>query len=321
MGGMTIGKKLMFGLGAVWFAAVCLGAGYLYTAADLGGDLRTATDLTAKKLFLASELGGHINKMRSGQRGVLLFSIQKNAEQARQNKQEFETQSAAVEAALSQLKNMIHLEAARKDLEVIETELPNLRSEFEQVASAAMEGDSNKALQLNQELSVKTFDTLEAAAASLVDVQNQLLRQASEQGRQEASRARWTASALLLVAIAIAPFTLLAVIRTTRQLRNVAARLSEGAEQITSAASQVAASSQTLAQGASEQASALEETSSSSEEITSMTRKNAENSQAAAVVMDEGAQRVTEGNRTLTEMVQSMQEITRSSDKISKIIK
>jgi methyl-accepting chemotaxis protein/methyl-accepting chemotaxis protein-1 (serine sensor receptor) len=124
-----------------------------------------------------------------------------------------------------------------------------------------------------------------------------------------------------MAALAMAPFILLLVARTTRQLRSVAASLADGAEQITSASAQVASSSQTLAQGASEQAASLEETSSSSEEITSMTRKNAENSRSAAAVMEEVDQRVSDGNRTLEAMLQSMREITGSSDKISKIIK
>ncbi len=147
------------------------------------------------------------------------------------------------------------------------------------------------------------------------------MQENSERGAASSAQARWVAYIFLLAALAIAPFVLLMVTRTTRQLRGVAAGLAEGAEQITSASSQVASSSQTLAQGASEQAASLEETASSSEEITSMTRKNAENSQAAAGVMAEVDQRVAEGNRTLEEMVQSMLEITGSSDKISKIIK
>jgi methyl-accepting chemotaxis protein len=321
MSQMTIGKKLTMGVATVLLVAVGLAGAYLYSVETLAGELKAATDLTAKKLFLASEVEGQLFRLRSCQRGVMLFSLYQLPEKAGSNKQEFETRAAGMETLLGQIKPLLYLEKARKDAGLLETELPNFKGYFEQVATAAMAGDSKGALKIYDESSVKSLDSLEAAAHDLVEIQKQLMQESSERGATESSRANWMAFILLFAALAIAPFVLLLVLRISRQLRGVATGLAEGAEQITSASSQVASSSQTLAQGASEQAASLEETSSSSEKITSMTRKNAESSQAAAAVMTEVDQRVAEGNRTLGEMVQSMQEITGSSDKISKIIK
>jgi methyl-accepting chemotaxis protein len=318
---MTIGKKLTIGFATLLFVALALAGGYLYSVASLGGELKTATRATSTKLYLATEVEAQLFRMRSCQRGVMLFSLEQLPEKAQSNRQEFETRAAGVEALLAQITPLLHLERARADAASIQTELPNFKGHFERVATAAMAGDSQGALKIYTESSSKSLDSLEAAAHDLVELQKQVMQESSDQGTLDASRAQWMAYSLLLAALAISPFVLVLVARTTRQLRGVAAGLAEGAEQITSASSQVASSSQTLAQGASQQAASLEETASSSEEITSMTRKNAENSQAAASVMAEVDQRVAEGNRTLGEMVQSMQEITGSSDKISKIIK
>jgi methyl-accepting chemotaxis protein/methyl-accepting chemotaxis protein-1 (serine sensor receptor) len=318
---MTIGKKLMMGFSALLVVALALAGGYLYSVRSLAGSLQTATDLTAKKIFMSSELEGQLFRLRSYQRGVMLFSLEKLPDRARSSKEEFETRVAGAEAIRKELDPLLLLPNARKDIAAIETELINVKGYFQQVASAALAGDSKTATKINQEHSIQSFDALDAAAADLVEIEEQLMKTSSEQGAQASSQAQWTAYGLLFAAIAIAPFVLFTVARTTRELRGFASNLAEGAQQITSASSQVASSSQTLAQGASEQAASLEETSASSEEITSMTRKNAENSQAAAGVMAEVDQRVAEGNRTLAEMVLSMQEITGSSDKISKIIK
>jgi methyl-accepting chemotaxis protein len=321
MSQMTIGKKLMLGFAAMLLVALALAGAYLYSVASLAGELKTSTDVTAKKVFLISELEGQLFRMRSCQRGVLLFSMYQLPEKVKSNKEEFETRAAGVENILGQLGPVLITGQGRKDHDFLQSELPNFRNAFEQVAEAAMAGDTKGALKIYDDSSNKSLTALEAAAHELVDVQKQLTQESSERGAAASSLAHWMAYGLLFAALGISPFLLLLVARTTRQLRSVAAGLAEGAEQITSASSQVASSSQTLAQGASEQAASLEETSSSSEEITSMTRKNAENSQAAAGVMAEVDQRVTEGNRTLGEMVQSMREITGSSDKISKIIK
>ncbi len=318
---MTIGKKLMLGFTAMLLVALALAGAYLYSVASLAGELKTSTDVTAKKVFLISELEGQLFRMRSCQRGVLLFSMYQLPEKVKSNKEEFETRAAGVENILGQLSPLLVTGQGRKDHDFLQSELPNFRNAFEQVAAAAMAGDAKGALKIYDDSSNKSLTALEATAHELVDVQKQLTQESSERGAAASSLAHWMAYLLLFAALAISPFAMLLVLRITRQLRGVAAHLAEGAEQITSASSQVASSSQTLAQGASEQAASLEETSSSSEEITSMTRKNAENSQAAAGVMAEVDRRVTEGNRTLGEMVQSMREITGSSDKISKIIK
>jgi methyl-accepting chemotaxis protein/methyl-accepting chemotaxis protein-1 (serine sensor receptor) len=321
MSEMTIGQKLMLGFTTMLLVALALGGGYLYSVRSLAGALQTATNLTARKIFLASSLEGQLFRLRSCQRGVMLFSIEKLPAQAQSNKAEFETRVGDAEAISRELDPLLLLPKARTDIASIETELNSLKGYFEQVATAATAGDSKTATKINQEQSIGTFDALDTAAEDLVEIEKSLMKASSEEGARDSSRAYWMAYLFLVVAVGLSPFVLLLIARTTRQLREVAAHLADGAEQITSASSQVASSSQTLAQGASEQAGALEETSSSSEEITSMTRKNAENSQAAAALMVEVDRHVMEGNRTLEEMVHSMREITGSSDKISKIIK
>ncbi len=321
MSQMTIGKKLMLGFAVLFLIAVSLGAAYVYSVGSLAGELKTATDVTAKKVFLANDIQAQLFRLRSCQRGVMLFALHKLPEKVRSNKEEFETRATGVETLFAQIKPLLVNEQGKKDITSLETEFPNFRSYFEQVAAAAMAGDSKRALKIYTETSAKSLDSLEATASNLISLQQDLMVRSSASGASTSAQAHWTAYILLALGTGIAPFALMVVLNTTKQLRGVAAGLAEGAEQITSASSQVAASSQTLAQGASEQAASLEETSSSSEEITSMTRKNAENSAAAATLMTDVDYRVTEGNRTLGEMVVSMHEITASSDKISKIIK
>jgi methyl-accepting chemotaxis protein/methyl-accepting chemotaxis protein-1 (serine sensor receptor) len=318
---MTIGKKLIAGVAAILLAALALAGAYLYSVASLAAALKTATDKTARRVFRVSEVEGQLFRLRSCQRGVMLFMLEGLPAKAQSNKDEFETRAAAVGTILGEIRPLLVAEQGRRDVDSMESEFPSFKGYFEQVAAAALAGDAKGALKLYMDSSNPSLTALETTAHDLAELQNTLMQMSSSQGERASSQARWTAILLLLAAGVTAGFVLTLVTRTTRGLRAVASGLAEGAEQIASASSQVASSSQTLAQGASEQAASLEETSSSSEEITSMTGKNAENSRAAAAVMVEVERRVTEGNRTLGEMVQSMQEITGSSDKISKIIK
>ena len=74
---MTIGKKLTIGFSALLLVAVALAGGYLYSVDSLAGELHTATDVTAKKIFLTSELQGQVFRLRGYQRGVMLYAFDK----------------------------------------------------------------------------------------------------------------------------------------------------------------------------------------------------------------------------------------------------
>jgi len=321
MSQMNIGKKLILSFGGLLAVALGLSISSLFSVGKLGRALETATQVTAKKVFLSAELQGQLFRMRSCQSGVMLFAMHNLPDKVQSNKQEFETRAAGVEQLAREIKPLLKTEAGRNSIVSIESELPNFTQYFEQVAAAAMSGNAQAALQIYNDRSVKSLDALEKSTADLVATEKQLIQDSSTEGEQDASRAQWTAWIFLLAALGISAVPLAVALRTSKQLRGMATDLGEGAQQITSASGQIASSSQALAQSASEQAGSLQQTALSSQEITSMTRKNAENSQAAATVMAEVDQHVQAGNHTLDEMVVSMGEITTSSDKISKIIK
>jgi len=321
MSQLTVGKKLTLTSGAMLLAAIGLAVSSLYSVGKLGAALDTAVTKTAKKILLAEEMRGDFFKMRTSQRGVMLYSVESVPEKVQTSRQEFETLFAGVAQLLRDIKPLLATEEDRRTLSVMESEVPNVKSFFDELVAASAAGKHQDALKIGVERMGPSFNTLDKSVAELVDAQKTLLAETVSASAQQTSTARWTAWILLLAALGISAAVLITMSNVSQQLRRVACDLAEGTEQINSASSQVASSSQGLAQGASEQAASLEETSASSEEITSMTRKNAENSKSAAAMMGEVDHRITEGNRTLEQMVISMREITSSSDKISKIIK
>jgi len=318
---MTVGKKLTISFAALVLAALGLAVSGLISISSLGNNMYNIVNGAVKNVSIIEAVQTNLYRMRSCQRGVMLFSMHGLPDKARDNKEEFESRGNSVEHLLQQIAPLLVTEQGRKDVSSLQSNLPNFRAAFERVAAAAMAGDAKGALSFYSNRSVKFLDALEKSSQDLIDAQNQLMQETQVQSARSVVTARWTVSILLIVSLVIAPIALFIVRKTSRQLLAVAADLAEASQQIGSASSQVAHSSQALAQGASQQAASLEETSASSEEITSMTRKNAENSQTAATVMAEVDRNIGEGNHTLEQMVVSMQEITSSSGKISKIIR
>jgi len=318
---MTIGKRLMISYGIMLIAAVGLAGSAIYWIERLGHEFDQTVTATGKKVTLIEEIQACLFRMRSCQRGVMLFAMHNLPDKVRSNKEEFESRASTVEQSLRELKPMLVTDEGRRLEAGMETELPTFKTYFEQVVTASMSGKHSDAFREYTDYSVKSLDFLEKSAASLMVLQKRLMEQNQNSASAHTSKALWTALLLMFVALLVAPFVFVAVQRITRQLRHAAAGLADGSEQIASAAAQVSASSGSLAQGASQQAASLEETSASAQEITSMTRKNAENSKVAAELMAAVDQHVQEGNRTIEDMVGSMREINSSSDKISKIIK
>ncbi len=125
MSRMTIGAKLLASFAAVLFVALALAGGYLYSVRSLAGALLTATDITAQKVFIAADLQAQLFRMRSCQRGVMLFMLEKLPEKALSNKQEFETRAAAVTQLLAQIKPLLTLVRGQRDLALSKLSFPS----------------------------------------------------------------------------------------------------------------------------------------------------------------------------------------------------
>jgi methyl-accepting chemotaxis protein len=110
-------------------------------------------------------------------------------------------------------------------------------------------------------------------------------------------------------------------VRTSREVRGIAASLRDSSSQVVATADSVSVSASSLAQAASEQAATLEETSASTEEIGSMARTTADHADHAAALMATVSARVTDANQSIGQMVATMASVRESSQRVSKIIK
>ena len=317
---MTIGKKLTASFAAMALLMLILSYYSLTAIIKVGGLLDGVVNQQSKRLEMVGAITTDLAKLRTAQRGVILYTSAKDRARVETNKRLFETVKADLQEKLAALRPLLVTEQGRAAAAVIESALPTYVEAYQQIARLCDAGKEAEALEIARNVGAKG-DEMESRAIEIAGLTRKLLAQSNEQATSTVATARWIAGFLIIVSLLVAAGIAAIVRRITRTLRSATEQLAEGAGQITSAASQVASSSQSLAQGASEQAASLEETSASSEEITSMTRKNAENSQSAANVMSAVDQHVKEGNRTLEQMVVSMAEINASSDKISKIIK
>jgi methyl-accepting chemotaxis protein len=318
---MTIGKKLMLCSGAMLALVIGLGYSSLSSVSTLSAELDSAVNKTSKKTELAGQIEAAVGDMKAGQRGLILFSMLKDAPKVETARDAFRSASTRIEKSVAEIRPMLATESGRQAVDAIQAQLSTWLPLYQEITQACAAQRFDAAMTSTMDRTVNLAGQMQKNAEQLLEAQRGLLNAAAQNAEVVSFRSRWIAFILIGVGLAAGGLVLWVVRNVSGTLRRLAGEMGEGAEQVASAASQVSSSSQSLAQGSSEQAASIEETSASSEEINSMARKNTENSQSASVEMLKAAQLVADANTRLVEMVASMKEITDSSNRISKIIK
>jgi methyl-accepting chemotaxis protein/methyl-accepting chemotaxis protein-1 (serine sensor receptor) len=317
----TIGAKL--GGSFAVFLALLLVLSYssLSAISGLGAQTARLVNVDMRQQDLILELNQAISEMRTGQRGVVLFSMMKQSDRAQSAADAFRNASSTAERLAAQLRQMAENDSDRRVSDEILSDLTSWTPLYQEISTALAAQQFEGPLMQAIDKTAAISDRTSRASRQLTESRAARSTATAAEAAGTVSSRRWIAFTLIGVTLLMGCLGLLLVRQMNTGLRRIAAEMAEGAGQVASAATQVSSASQALAQGASEQAASLEETSASSEEITSMTRKNAENSRSAAESMATAGQMVDEANRTLGQMVASMGEINASSDKIGKIIK
>jgi methyl-accepting chemotaxis protein len=318
---MTIGKKLFGSFGACLLLTLIVGGTAIWLISSLGASMNKVANVTARKLYLASEIDGVVSDFLSEERGMLLRTLTKEPALVAQYNQDFQDSTSEMKRDLDALGPLIETESGRKIFSTIESNFETavrLHQEFFQLASS---GKETEAAAFLKEKVIPNMESMSSQATAEKQLASDLMATGAKEASSKVTLGNWVTTIMLLFALAVGGVIIFVVRQINASLRKAISELSEGAGQVASAAGQISSSSQSLAQGASEQAASLEETSSSSEEINSMARKNAENSQAANVLVVQSQQRFEETNNSLESMITAMGDIKNSSDKVAKIIK
>lgn len=318
---MTVGKKLMMCIPGMLAALLGLATAGWYSNIKLERELTFAAQTVATRAILAGQLRDGLSHLRVAQRGMIMYSLGRDAKRSRSNWDDYRSSENEVKQAFADLQKLASTERGKDLIDLIAADWEKYSAATEQIRSLIASGRTMSALATARDSGGQIGARLEGNADEYIKLQKGLLADAEGAAATQASSARWISAAFVTIGLLVVGVITVVVRRITIQLRSLTTNLSDGATQIAAGSTQVSSSSQTLAQGASEQAASLEETSASAEEITSMTRQNAANAGQVAQLMTTVDQRVHEGNSKLALMISSMKQINASSDKISKIIK
>jgi methyl-accepting chemotaxis protein len=317
---VTVGKKLLTGVVAMTVATAGITGAAWHSLGTISIELDRATGEIAEKLALAGELKAGANGMRTGQRGILLTTMQHDRKAMDAVRRDYAKRYKDTSEAVTKIRALLKDERDRKLVDSLASSVDRHAASFQKISDLCESGKITQAAKIYRDEGAAIGGAMEATAGQLMALEREAMQATAVAGRRQASAARWTTLALNSLGLLVFVGVVLAVRGVTRSLQKVAGDLGEGASQIADASQQVSSANHSLAQVASEQAATLTASASSAEHISSMTRKNAGDARSAAELMTVVDQRVAEGARTLDLMAVSVREITLSSGKISNII-
>jgi methyl-accepting chemotaxis protein len=317
----TFGRKMAISVGLLTAILVLVAWLEIVTIDGLDQSFGEFSGHGTRSATLAAAIVNAQADMVTGQRGAILFSFAKDPVHYGESKEMFHRGRAVIVQSLNEIRPLLQDRKSLQVLGEIETNTAAWAANYGELERLTDGGRADEATRRLVGMVMPHSTAVLAASRSLHQIENASLDEARFAVHAEFSWAKWITGLLLALGLTASAASAVVVRNALRQIRGVAAEMSEGALQVGNAAGQVADASRSLAHGTSEQAATLEETSASAEEISAVTRKNAENTRTVTGFMSETSLLVDGANRNLVEMVHSMKEIGDPSQKISKIIR
>lgn len=318
---MTIGKQIGLSLGGIIAACVALGGSGWYFTNAVGDRLNESIAVTTRKIELAEELKASVFSFRLQERGTLLFSYIKAAEQVASCREACTTSMNEAFQKAGQIRLLLRTERERQLLDEVEAGVRDYKTHQAEVQAMLVAGRLDEAAQWDKSTLVAAGGRTIAALNQFNDVTHALNWRANENAVAIRRTAQIVQACALLLCAAISLAAIFATGRATRRLQRDAVALGRAAAELAGASGQVSAASQSLAQASSEQAASLQETSAASDQIKSAAHTNSDHSRSVAELVAQSQQQFAQTGHVLNGMVAAMNEINAESDKISRIIK
>jgi methyl-accepting chemotaxis protein/methyl-accepting chemotaxis protein-1 (serine sensor receptor) len=318
---LTVGKKLLIGVGTLVLFLFFLGASAIFSVSTIADHVHEIVGKTSKKQLLAATIQAQSATLLGEERGLLMRGYQKDTKDINADSERFIATAKEMQVTTDTLLPLLTTAKTKGFVADVQEELAKMLEANRMISKAAMAGDMATGDRLFNTVLKPAAKRQNDAALTIIDIQKKRFSDASKGAEDAISISRWTVGVLFTLGALVGVVLTLVVGQINRALRNSVVEMAEAATQIASAASQVSNTSQSQAQGASEQAAMIEETSAATTEISSMAQRAAESSKTTAEIVARSQEGFRQTNSSLASLEGAMAGINESSEKISQIIK
>jgi methyl-accepting chemotaxis protein WspA len=200
---LTIGTKLLIGVGIMFGVALFLSCAWIIQNRGLSKELESAINVTARRQQLAGQIGTAAAQMLTAEDGVVLGAILQRSGLVAQSKRQFRDQSARMEKALAEFRPLCDA-ASLGSVNALEGTLESAaRADDEMMQS--LDKQQFDVVQKTFEESVQPrLREISAQAEILTKQESDRLAGAAELAHAHSLRAYWTIAGSLLVGIVLA---------------------------------------------------------------------------------------------------------------------
>jgi CHASE3 domain sensor protein len=141
----TVGKKLMAAVCGMLLVVVAITYSWLHSLDTVSAELAKSTGQISEKLAMAGNLKATANIMRTGQRGLLLLSLQKDAKGLEKQHQDYAKYYQAERNLLARIKPLLSTEKGKAATSAVESQVEQHATCFRQVSELCAEGKIDEA--------------------------------------------------------------------------------------------------------------------------------------------------------------------------------
>jgi len=308
------------GIATVSVASLVCGFFAVSTVVKIRGVADYGMNHAAKTLDLAGALNTGLANARFAQRGVILYSIAKDSQEAAAQTQRLRDTFQGIHKIVGDLQSTAEAEESRVAIQEFDKALRSYESLSQEIVQNATSGNTDEAMSILKNKSKAYGTAMEKQATALAQRERLWMANQAVSMAATCDHGYWVQIAGFLILLAASAGLSVLVWRVVRTLRTSAAGIREVAEEVRCAAEHVSRNSESLAAATSEQAVAIAQTLASGEDLSATTEKNAKTTQSAAEMVGQVDRGARDVQGELQSMVASMEKIASSGVRISKII-
>jgi methyl-accepting chemotaxis protein len=317
---MTIGKKLIGG--TLTMLAVSAVSGYI--TSRIVAEVR---DLAGHGLTNASKVMDSVGKLntrmalvRFAQRGVLLYTLAGDSEEAAAQEKRLDATFREIHANIAELRPLLNAEGSSHSLDEFELTVNQYEALSRELVADANQGHVPEGIAILKGKSKPLGAAMEASSGDIARREREWVGAAMVKVGQRAQAASWVQWICVLAQMAAVVVLIVVSWRIVVALRQSTSELKQVAREVTGEAQEAADRSRSLSTGAADQAASLEETSASTEELLAMTGQINDNSEKAAECMGLVTSDVKHAESALDRAAAAMEQLTTSQHKVAGII-
>ena len=223
----AVERKVIFCFASILTMVVIQSVGSVHNLSLMQRSFDVAVDSTARKIWLAGDINMAVSDMIAADRGVLLYTHEKNAAGVEASKKLFVDRVVLIERDAAELKP---LAASDEELQIVDVvvrgnaEWREIVQNMERLCAA---GDVGAASQLEANKAMPIYHELDDITDKLQDMQLISLRKDKEKAASTSNFCRFVASALLSLAFLVSALAFIVVRRISASLLAANERLRE----------------------------------------------------------------------------------------------